>query len=146
MTVREEITSLQYALLLFSTGRSDAPGDLVHEVLRLILLVYLITILNEGPLGPPIYNMLVVELADSLKKFNLDDHLEPAFLLWITFIAASIDQNAQTREYFNSCSTKVLSGLGISSWEGAEMVFQSFFWVDKIHSSSFSQVWDSLKL
>ncbi|RDW65953.1 hypothetical protein BP6252_09588 [Coleophoma cylindrospora] len=146
MTVRKDITSLQYTLLSFDFRRNDIREGLMYEVLRLSMLVYLVAVLDEAPPGLPIYKMLGVELEASLKELGLESSLEPKFLLWITFVGASFDQNAQTREYFMASATKTLRRLGISSWENAEVVLKSFFWVDKTHSNSFSRVWDSLEL
>ncbi|RDW72235.1 hypothetical protein BP5796_08269 [Coleophoma crateriformis] len=146
MAVRKEITSLQYALLSFGVRRNDVREELMHEVLRLSMLVYLVIVLDESPPGLPIYKMLGVDLVAALKELGLESSLEPKFLLWITFVGASFDQNAQNSDYFMASAAKMSKRLGISSWESAEVVLKSFFWVDKTQSYSFSRVWDSLEL
>ena len=139
-TLREAITSLQYALI-----SSQPIGESsIHEILRFCLIMYLVTILNEFPRGASTFAMLGEKLISTLGKLRLSDSFEPEFVLWMMFIAASIIDKPKIKAYFLAGVVDAMQLLNVSSWEEIEMIFKSFFWADKIHAASFGIVWREL--
>jgi hypothetical protein len=144
--LREAITSSQYSLLSFKYQQSKTTREnLIHEMLRLSLLTYLVTLLNESPPGASLYNMLGARLKSTLIEIRRNGGLNPEYALWIMFIAVSTVRDSDTKGYFMESATEMIEDLGISCWDNAETLFKSFFWVEKIHRGTFRPIWDALE-
>lgn len=145
LTLREDIVSLQYALLSSESEQADSTCDNpVQELLRLSLLMYLVTILNELPAGLSICDMLGGRVQSSLQNIQLHNELTSEFRLWIIFTGASIVGSSPIKGYFLTSAIEVIRKLGLSKWEEAKEAFRSFFWVEKIHEAAFRPLWDSI--
>lgn len=146
LSLREDITYLQYALLSSKFKQNNTRENLIHEVLRLGLIMYLVTLLNETPPGMSVCDTLGARLnfllADNLGNSSLNLEL----YLWLMFIAASVVGNPVTKRHFIASATETVEELGISGWEDAKVIFECFFWVEKIHEGSFRLIWDALEL
>lgn len=140
-TLREAITSLQYALISSQpTGESS-----LHEILRICLIMYLVTILNEFPRGASsTFTMLGERFISTLGKVVLSDSLEPELVLWMMFMAASIFDTPKIKGYFLAGIVDAMKVLTVSSWLEIETILKSFSWVDEIHAESFGILWKEL--
>jgi len=114
-------------------------------MLRLGLLIYLVTLLNEAPPEVPLYDMLGARLKSTLIEVMQNGGLNLEFSLWIMFIAASIVRDPDTKGYFMVSAAEIIQELGVSYWDNVETLFKSFFWVEKIHRETFRPVWGALE-
>ena len=147
LSLREAITSSQYSLLSFKLQQSNTTRqNLIHEMLRLGLLMYLVTLLNESPPGVSLYDMLGTRLMTTLIEIRRNGGLDLEFALWLMFIAASMVRDPDTKGYFMASATDIIEELGVSCWDNVETLFKSFFWVEKIHEGSFRPIWNALKV
>ena len=146
LSLREAITSSQYSLLSFKLQQSNTTREnLIHEMLRLGLLIYLVTLLNESPPGVSLYDMLGARLKSTLIETTRNGGLNLEFSLWIMFIAASMVRDPDTKGYFMASATEIIEELGVSCWDNVETLFKSFFWVEKIHRGTFRPIWNALE-
>lgn len=144
--LREAITSSQNSLLTFKPQQSNTMRQiLMHEMLRLGLLMYLVTLLNESPPGVPLYDMLGSRLMSTVVEIRRNSGLDLEFSLWIMFIAASMVRDPDTKGYFTASATEIIEELGLSCWDNVVTLFGSFFWVEKIHLVTFRPIWDALE-
>ena len=147
LRLREAITLSQYSLLCFKHQQSHAAREnLIHEILRLSLSIYLVTLLNESPPGVSQYDMLGSRIKSTIIEIWGHGGLDPEFSLWIMFIAASIVRDPDTKGYFMVSAAEIIETLGVSLWEDVETLFKSFFWVEKIHRGTFKLVWNALDI
>ncbi|KAN0102229.1 hypothetical protein V8E51_012739 [Hyaloscypha variabilis] len=147
LSLREAITSSQYSLLSFKLQQSNTTREnLIHEILRLGLLLYLITLLNESPTGVSLYDMLGTRMKSKLIEIRLSGGLNLEFSLWVMFIAASVVRGLDTKDYFLASATEIIETLGFSCWDNVENLFKSFFWVEKIHRGTFKSIWGALDI
>ncbi|KAF4634190.1 hypothetical protein G7Y89_g3919 [Cudoniella acicularis] len=147
LSLREAITSSQYSLLSFKLQQSNTTREnLIHEILRLGLLIYLVTLLNESPPGVSLYDMLGARLKSTLIEIRRNGGLNLEFSLWIMFIAASMVRDPDTKGYFMASATEIIEELGVSFWDNVETLFKSFFWVEKIHRGTFRPIWNALEV
>ncbi|KAH7110911.1 hypothetical protein B0J11DRAFT_473782 [Dendryphion nanum] len=143
LSLREVITSSQYSLLSFKLQQKKTVREnLVHEMLRLGLLVYLVTLLNESPSEVSLYDMLGARLKSTLIEVRRNGGLDLEFSLWILFIAASVVKDPDTKGYFTASATEIIDELGVSCWDNIETLFKSFFWVEKIHRGTFKLIFE----
>jgi len=144
LDLREAITSAQYSLLSFKPHQNFTTREgFVHEILRLTLLIYLGTLLDESPPGILIYDAAGEQLK-SLIEIRDQHWLDSKLSLWIMFLAASVVRDLETKSYFLASAAGIAEELGISSWDDVEAIFKSFFWVESIHKETFKLVWDVL--
>lgn len=145
LDLREAITSSQYSLLSFKHHRSSITREgLIHEMMRLILLIYFGTLLNESPPGVSIYDMAGARLKSTLIEIRSHDSLNLDFSLWIMFLAASMVRNPDTKSYFVASINQIVEELGVSDWSSVETLLQSFFWVAEIHGKTFRSIWNAV--
>jgi len=145
LSLREDITSLQYALLSLDFQSDDGPHQLINRTVQLAYLIYLVTILDEALPGGSICDGLGRRLASCLEKLPPRDLFTDEFLLWVAFCAASIVINVPSRTIFQELAIRCREGLRLISWDDAEATFRSFFWIEKIHGKSFRRVWKALE-
>jgi len=145
LSLREDITSLQYALLCFDFNSNDEALHLVNRVAQLGHLVYLVTILDEGFPGTSTCDNLAQTLASYLERLPPRILFTDEFLLWISFCAASTASEGKIQTDLQILANGYKKGLSIFSWDDAEVIFKSFFWVDKIHGITFRRVWKALE-
>lgn len=144
LSLREAITSSQYLLLSFKLQqKSSTSENLIHEMLRLGLLVYLVTLLNESPPEVSLYDMLGARLKSTMIKVRRSGGVDLEFSLWISFIAASMVRNPDTKGYFTASATEIIDELGVSCWDNIETLFKTFFWVEKIHRETLKLIWNA---
>ena len=146
LCLREAITSSQYSLLCCNLQQSNTARDnLIHETVRLGLLMYLVTLVNESPPGISLYDMLGARLKSALIEIKRNEGLDLEFSLWIMFIATSMVRDPDTKGYFMASATDIMMELGVSCWENVEILLKSFFWVEKIHRGAFKPIWNALE-
>jgi len=81
MSLREDIKSLQYALLSSDFRRESSDEGYAYEVLRLGLVVYLVTLINEFPHGKTTWGTLGEKLRAALEKTRPDDGIKTECVL-----------------------------------------------------------------
>ncbi|KAM0127295.1 hypothetical protein ACHAP3_008863 [Botrytis cinerea] len=146
LSLREAITSSQYSLLSFKLHHKKTIGEnLIHEMLRLGLLLYLVSLLNESPPEVSLYDMLGARLKSTLIEVWRSGGLDLEFSLWILFIAASVVRDPDTKGSFTTSATEIIDELGVSCWDNLETLFKSFFWVEKIHRGTFKLIWNAIE-
>ena len=145
LTLREDITSLQYALLSFAFQADNGLQDLINETVRLTHLMYLVTLLDEAIPGTSICDGLGRKLSSCLGKLSAREVFTDEFLLWTAFCAASMVMSKQNLADFHKLAIESKKGSQISSWDEAEVALRSFFWLDKIHGKTFRRVWRVLE-
>lgn len=146
MALREDIVSIQYNLLSIELRQSNTGDDMVTELLRLGLLLYLSSILNETPPGTSFCDILCAKVATVLNNIRMNHGMVSDFQLWIAFIGVSLVDNTDTKSQLIKTAVDTIRALRLSTWENLEMIFRSFFWVEKIHRSSFRRIWEALLL
>jgi hypothetical protein len=113
-------------------------------MLRLTLLIYLGTLLNESPPGVSIYDMAGARLKSTLVEIKSHGSLNLDFSLWTMFLAASMVRDTDTKGYFMASINQIVEGIGVADWDSVETLLKSFFWVAKIHGKTFRSVWNAL--
>lgn len=144
LALREDITWLQYALLSFEIRHEYNVTEEIYHLLRLSYLMYLITLVDEVVPGTSNWDDLGRKLITYLQKPYSETVLTHNFVLWVCFCAASVVKDIELRRRILRLAENTKSKLGISSWNMAEVVFRSFYWVEKIHQMSFARVWRDL--
>ncbi len=81
-----------------------------------------------------------------LIEIRLSGGLNVDFSLWVMFIAASVVEGPDTKDYFLASATEIIETLDFSCWDNAENLFKSFFWVEKIHRGTFKPIWSALDI
>ena len=149
LSLREDITSLQYSLLSLDFTSDDTQVGVQHRIngtVQLAHLMYLVSILDEYLPGSSICDGLGQRLASQLETLPAREHFTDEFLLWVAFCGASIVTDAQNRMAFQTLAMECRKDLGLISWDDAVAIFQSFFWVKEIHGKTFRRVWRVLEL
>ncbi|RDW63271.1 hypothetical protein BP6252_10816 [Coleophoma cylindrospora] len=146
LSLREAITSSQYSLLNFKLQQGNATHqNSIHELLRLGLLAYLVTLLNESPPGVALYDILGAKLKSTLIEIKQNGGINLEFSLWIVFLAASIVEGPDIKDYFMATAIEIIEELGVFCWDNVEALLKSFFWVEKIHRGTLRPIWTTLK-
>ncbi|KAH6695952.1 hypothetical protein BKA61DRAFT_623615 [Leptodontidium sp. MPI-SDFR-AT-0119] len=141
------ITSTQYSLLSFKPQQSNTISEnSIQEILRLGLLMYLVTLMNESPPGVPLYDTLGARLKATLIEIRQRGALDPTYSLWISFIAVSMVRDLDTKSYFMASATEIIEGLGVTCWDNIETLFKSFFWAERIHRGIFKSIWNDIEV
>lgn len=137
LDIREQIISLQYALL------STPPLSGVHEVLRLSLLLYLVTLANEPFPGTANCAILGQSLQDLLCKEEKGEGISSGFRLWVCFLAAAAGRGS-VRGWFVVEAGQTARDLGWRTWDVVEKVLKGFFWVEGIHDVRLRELWGEM--
>ena len=120
------------------------------QLVRLGLLLYLGSVLNEYPPEISVVDMLGVTLRTALQRlssFNILDALPPHFRLWLTFLAGTRMANLITKMWYADYSTQILRSQGWGqrpAWEQVRKMVSVFFWIDDVHELEFRRFFEGV--
>ncbi|KAG9241669.1 hypothetical protein BJ878DRAFT_545019 [Calycina marina] len=142
LTIREDITTLQYALLALDFRNVEECEGRISDVLRPAYLMYLVTLLDEALPGTSICDGLGRKLVAQMEALPLRAIWTSEFLLWVASSAASMVRD-EGKGCFLVLAASCTEDLGINDWEETEAVSRDFYWIDKTQTLLMSSTSES---
>lgn len=138
--IRFLVTRTQYSLL-------SAPkhSNTVHEICRLVLILYSENIVNESPPRLPICDVLITKFRDIwTEPSNNDTPVPRDFKLWCLFVAASVISVVAEplMDWYLAYINETASQMRIHEWSELVDVFDAFLWDEGVHSRRYMEIWD----
>lgn len=141
--VRFLVTRTQYTLL--STPKYPKT---LHEICRLVLILYSENMVNESPPRLPICDVLIARFRDIwLATGNSDISVPLQFKLWSLFVAASVISVIAEPliDWYLAYIDETASQMRISEWSDLVDVFDTFLWDERVHGRRYREIWDDAK-
>ncbi len=142
--LREEITSIQYALLRIESLQYDFHESKVLRICHYGLLLYLVSLslLNGVPNWASICDILAGHLRDALQD-NLDiNEISPEFRLWLGLLIFTMARDETNKLWARREFATTRDSSLLDRQEDAKTALATFFWVDKIHGPSLDELWN----
>lgn len=138
--IRFIITKTQYTLL--SIGGYSHP---IHELCRMVLLLFSESMVNESPPRLPICDILAARF-QALWEDSLDNDkyfIPLDFKLWAMFVGASTVSatNSSLMELYLRSIVDIVRVMDIESWQRLVLVFSAFLWDNSVHESRYLEIW-----
>ena len=105
----------------------------MNQTLRLGVLMYLTTLLNEIPPSKSISTGIGSRLLAYLREVRQNDVLDAELGLWMVFIGTSLMQDGDGRNGFLQLGREVLGLTAWRTWEVVKGRLRGFYWVEGIH-------------
>ena len=142
LDLRDEFTSIQYALLRMESSAYDWNMPRLQRICLQGLLLYLATILNGLPSIASNFDMLGANLVIALQDLFGENEETQGLRLWLAVIIATIvyDKTSQLwaqREF----ATIILRSFSRRQ-EYVKAQLETFLWVDRIHGPSLDILWN----
>lgn len=141
--IRFLVTRTQYTLL--STPKYSNP---VHEMCRLVLVLYSESMVNESPPRLPICDVLIANFREiwttTSDTYNL---ITPHFKLWSLFVAASVISifAKPLMDWYLACINETTSKMGVRNWRDLMYMFNTFLWEERVHGKRYMEIWEGAK-
>ena len=142
--LRDEITSIQHALLHIDSSQYDFHESKVQHLCRYGLLLYLVSLsrLNGLPNGSSICEMVGGHLRDALQN-NVDGNgTSQELRLWLVLIVFTMVCDETNRSWTKREFTSIVLDSGLYRQEDVRAALVTFFWVEKIHKPCFDELWN----
>jgi hypothetical protein len=141
LDVRDELTSIQYALLRVEPGQHDSNEPKIQHICRQGLLLYLATILNGLPSTASNFDILGTNLVVALQETLGENGMTQGLRLWLALIIVMIVRDETSNLWAQrEFATTVLNSFPQST-EQVKAKLETFFWVEKIHGRKLDELW-----
>ena len=120
------------------------------QLVRLGLLLYLGSVLNEYPPEISVVDMLGVTLRtalEGLSNFIFFHTLPSHFKLWLAFLAGTRMANLTTKGWYVDYTTQLLRSQDSEqrpAWEQVRKLVSVFFWVEDVHELEFRRFFEGV--
>ncbi|KAE9372736.1 hypothetical protein N431DRAFT_457430 [Stipitochalara longipes BDJ] len=142
LDIRDELTSIQYALLRMESSQNDLSEPRIQNLCRKGLLLYLATLLNGLPSMASNFDMLganlVVALQDSLGESGVTQGLR----LWLALIIATIVCDETSKSWARREFATIVLNSSPRRYEDVKAQLETLFWVNKIHGPRLDGLWN----
>ena len=116
---------------IFNGTLSTSDGRNVEECLRLALLAYCETYIQESPLSSCLAEQYATELKSLLRQTRLLDSwvYERQLVLWIILMVGVSVVGRPLQTYYTALLLKTCQNLDIHTWEQVEPILERFIWM-----------------
>jgi len=140
--IRDELTSIQYALLRMESSRHDLSEPKPQQLCRQGLLLYLATILYGLPSMASNFNMLGANLVVALQAPFGEIQVTQGLRLWLALIITEIVCNQTSKSWARSEFATIVSTSFPRRFEDVKARLETFFWVHRIHGPRLDELWN----
>jgi hypothetical protein len=142
LDIRDELTSIQYALLRMESARHDLSEPKIQRLCRQGILLYLATILNGLPSMASNFDMLGANLVVALQDPFGESEVTQGLRLWLALIIATIVCDETSKSW----ARREFATIALNSFprrhEDVKAQLETFFWVNRIHGPRLDELWN----
>jgi hypothetical protein len=141
LDLRDELTSIQYALLRIESSRHDLNESKVQHICRQGLLLYSATILNGLPSTASNFDMLGANLVVALQDTFGENRITQGLRLWLALLITTIVCDETSKSWARREFATIFQSSFAHKQEHAKAQLERFFWVDRIHGPRLDELW-----
>lgn len=142
LDLRDELTSIQYALLCMECSEHVLNESKVQRICRQGLLLYLATVLNGLPSIASNFDMIGANLVAALQHTFDETGLIQGLRLWLVLIIAIIVCDKTSKSWAQREFATIIRSSFPHKQEEVKARLETFFWVEKIHGSRLYELWN----
>ena len=141
LDLRDELASIQYALLRMVPRQHDLNQPKLQRICRQGLLLFLATILNGLPSITSSFDLLGANLVSALQDTSYKHKVPQGLRLWLVLIISIIVYDNTSKSW----AKKVFASIVLNSFpqrqEDLKAQLKTFFWVERIHGPRLDELW-----
>jgi hypothetical protein len=126
---------------------AEEQEDLLYNLCRLAAVIYSLIIVFPLPVQTAPFAQLALQIKEKMsnKTVRARWNEAPQLMLWITLMAAIASIGLNERSWFVSTLDRLVSRLGISSWNELKGLLQDFLWFGSISDVDGADLWKEVK-
>jgi len=144
LNLREEITSIQYALLRTGSSQSRFHETKIQCICRQGLLLYLVSLslLNGLPNRSSVCETAAGHLKDELQNNVSENGVRQELRLWLVLVIFTMVCDETQRSWARREFASIVLDSGFHREDAVRPMLMSFFWVERIHRPRFDELWN----